>query len=83
MHDICIVRPKMFYDCEVFLSNVRYIPKLDQSLLSISMFDDLGYYTRIECRVLQISHDDLIMAKGSKVCGLYILDGFNIIGHAS
>lgn len=62
---------------------MRYVPELKRKLLSKSMFDDLGYCIIIECGVLEILHGALIMAKGSKTCGLYTLDGSTVIGHAS
>lgn len=47
------------------------------------MFGDLGYCTRVEQKVLKVSHDALIMDKWSKIYGLYILIGSTIIIHAS
>ena len=47
------------------------------------MFDDLGYCTRVEHKVLKISHDGVIMDKWSKICWLYILEGFNVFVHSS
>ncbi|CAK8533702.1 unnamed protein product [Lathyrus sativus] len=47
------------------------------------MFDDLGYCTRVQHGVLKILHDELIIAKGSKICGLYILEGSNVIINSS
>lgn len=47
------------------------------------MFDDLYYCSRIECGALKIAHGALIVANGSEMCGLYILDGSIIISHAS
>ena len=47
------------------------------------MFDDLCYCTRVEHGVLKISHDELIIDKGSKICGLYNLEGSNVISHSS
>ena len=52
-------------------------------VLSISMFDDLGYCTRAEHGVLKIPPDELIIVKGSKIYGLYILEGSNVISHSS
>ena len=74
VHGIGIVKFKMFDDHELLIHNMRYVPELKQNLLSISMFDDLGYCTRVEHEVLKISHDKLIIAKGSKICGQYILE---------
>ena len=79
------VRLKMFDNREYLLKNVRYIPKLKRNLISINMFDDLGYSTRILNGVLKISNGSLIIAKGNKnkSNGLFILEGSTIVGHAS
>lgn len=42
------------------------------------MFDDLGYYTRVEQEVLKVSHDGVIIVRGSKICGLYNIKGSNV-----
>lgn len=47
------------------------------------MFDDLNGYTRVEHGVLKISQDGLIMVKGPKICGLYILYGSTAISYVS
>ncbi|KAK2447548.1 secreted RxLR effector protein [Trifolium repens] len=76
------IRLKMFDDRDFLLKNVRYIPELKRNLISISMFDGLGYCTRIERGVMRISHGALVIAKGSKINGLYILDGSTVISNA-
>jgi len=77
------VRLKMFDDREFLLKNVMYVLELKQNLISINMFDSLGYCTRIEHGVCKISHGALITVKESKMNGLYILDGSIVIGNAS
>lgn len=77
------IRLKMFDDRDFLLKDVRYIPELRRNLISISMFDGLGYCTRIERGVMRISHGALVIAKGSKIHGLYILEGSTVIAHAS
>jgi len=79
------VRLKMFDNREYLLKDVRYILELKRNLISINMFDDLGYSTRILNGVLKISNGSLIIAKGNKnkSNGLFILEGSTIIGHAS
>jgi hypothetical protein len=47
------------------------------------VFDDLGYKTRIEHVIIEISLDEKLVDRGTKECGLYLLVGFTIIGHAS
>lgn len=73
----------MFDGREILLRDVRFVPELKQNLISLSMFDSLGYCTRIEHGVCKIEHDALITVKGSKMNGLYILDGSIVIGNAS
>lgn len=51
--------------------------------MSISIFDILGYITKIERGLIKISNGALIVAKGVKMNGLYILDGLIVIAHAS
>jgi len=45
---------KMFDDRDFLLKNVRYIHQLKRNLISISMFDGLGYCTRIERGMMRI-----------------------------
>lgn len=80
---VCMVRLKNFDNCEFLLCNVRYIPEIKQSLLSISMLNNLDYCTKIEYGVLQNFHGALIMAKESKMCRLYILYSPTVNWHAS
>lgn len=49
----------------------------------LKMFDSVGYCTRIEHGVCKILHGALITVKGSKMNGLYILDGSIVIGNTS
>jgi len=46
------------------------------------MFDCLGYCPRIEHEVCKILRSALITLNGSKMNGLYILDGSILIGNA-
>lgn len=45
------------------------------------MFGGLGYYTGIEHDMLKNLYGVLIIAKGTRMCSLYIFDGFTIVGH--
>ncbi|KEH40324.1 hypothetical protein MTR_1g027280 [Medicago truncatula] len=77
------VRLKMFDCCEFLLRYVRFVPELMRNLISLNMFDSLDYCIRIEYGVYEISHGALITLKGSKMNGLYILDGSIVIGNVS
>lgn len=73
----------MFDDLEFLLCNVRYVPELKKILLSISVFYYLGYFTRVKHMVLKIFHGDVIIAEGSKIYNLYILEDSNVVVHSS
>jgi len=62
---------------------VRFVPELKRNLISLSMFDSLGYCIIIEHGVCKISHGALITVKRYKMIGLYILDDSMVIGNAS
>ena len=56
---------------------------LKGNLLSISIFDILGYITKIERGLIKISNGALIVAKDVKRNGMYIYHGSTIIAYAS
>lgn len=51
--------------------------------MSISIFDILGYITKIERGLIKISNGALIVAKDVKRNGMYIYHGSTIIAYAS
>jgi len=71
---------EMFDNRDYLLKDIRYIPELKRNLISINMFDDLGYSTRTLNGVLKISNGSLVIAKGNKNKSN---EGSTIIGHAS
>lgn len=83
VHGIVMIKLKMFDERELLIHNVRYVLELKQNLLYLSMFDDLGYCTKVERRVLNISYDGVIIVKGSKIYGLCILEGSKFVVHSS
>nr|KYP59955.1 Retrovirus-related Pol polyprotein from transposon TNT 1-94 [Cajanus cajan] len=74
---------RMFDNSEILLQDVRYVLEYKKNLFSISMFDGSGYSTKIEYGMMKISNGALIVAKGTKISGLYILNGYIVIAHAS
>lgn len=75
-----MIRLKMFDIYEFLLCNVRCILELKQNLLSICMFHDLGY--KVEHVLLKILNSVFIIAKGYKICGLYIIYCLTVLSHA-
>ncbi|RDX98608.1 hypothetical protein CR513_18457, partial [Mucuna pruriens] len=57
----------MFNNQEILLSDVRYVLELKRNLISIIMFDNLGYTTQIEHGIMKISNNDFVIAKGIKI----------------
>lgn len=47
------------------------------------MLDDIGYCIKIKHGTLKILHGEVIIDKGSKICGLSILKGSNVVVHSS
>lgn len=46
-HNIDSIILKMFDECEFIPHNVTYNPELRQNMLSINMFDNIGYFNRV------------------------------------
>ena len=58
------------------LTNVRYVPGLKRNLISLGTLDELGFCYKAQKGHLHIyKHDNLILS-GTKVNGLYVLDGY-------
>ena len=83
MHGIGTVRLRMFDNREMLLQDVRYVPKLKRNLISISMFDLMGYTTNVENGMMKVSTGASIIAKGRRSNGLYILEESIVIRHVS
>ena len=77
------VRIKFHDGIERVLNQVRYIPGLRRNLISLGTLDEIGYsYKAVGC-VLTVSRDYLMIMKGLKENGLYILQGSIVIGTVS
>ena len=67
----------------MLLHDVRYVPELKMNIMSISMFDVMGYSTKVEDGMMKVSLGASVIARGRKSNGLYILEGSTIIAHVS
>lgn len=61
---------------------MEYVHEFKQNLISLSMFGGLGYCISIEHGMLKKLYGVMIIAKGTKMCSLYIFYGYTVIGHA-
>lgn len=60
------------------MTEVRYVPGLKRNLISLGCLDNKGYTYKAEGRILRISSGALVIMKGIKKGGLYILQGNTI-----
>ena len=67
--DIGTVKIKMFDEVIRTLGDVRHVPNLKKSLISLSTLDSKRYKYTNEGRVLKVSKDVLVVMKGhKKIC---------------
>ena len=55
--------------------NVRYVPNLKRNLISLDVLDEEGCCYKGEKGVLKVSRGSLVILKGDKNNGLYVLKG--------
>ena len=63
------------------LKNVRYVPKLTKSLISIGQLDDTGFHCIFGESSWKITKGSLVVAHGAKSGTLYMLHVSNIKNH--
>lgn len=56
---------------DILLKQVRHVPEMRMSLISMGRLDDEGYYTSFRKGGWKISKGVLVMAKGPKIGTLY------------
>ena len=62
------------------LKEVRHVPDLKRNLISLRTLDESGYSFKAENRKLTISKGAMVVMKGQKKNGLYILEGLTLKG---
>ena len=55
------------------LKNVRHVPKLTKSLISMGQLDDVGYHVIFGFQSSKIQKDSMLLARGAKSGTLYPL----------
>ncbi|KAK0586137.1 hypothetical protein LWI29_001641 [Acer saccharum] len=63
--------------------DVRYVPNLKRNLISLGTLDEEGYTYKAEKCVLKASKSSLVILKGDKKNGLYVLKGEAIINEVT
>ncbi|MDO7987387.1 hypothetical protein OC713_02560 [Sweet potato little leaf phytoplasma] len=77
------IQVKMFDNQVRILSNVRFVPELKRSLLSLGEFDKAGYTCKLENGTLKIVKGAIVKLKGKLEKGLYHLIDSTIVGTAA
>ena len=62
------------------LSDVRYVPDLRKNLISLSILDLKGCKINIESSDIKVFRGALVLLKGKRTGGLYILEGSTVTG---
>lgn len=62
------------------LQDVRFIPELKRNLISLGMLDSCGHSFRAEDGVLKVLKGFMVIMKGVRQNGLYVLEGTTISG---
>ncbi|KAL5545504.1 hypothetical protein UlMin_005191 [Ulmus minor] len=74
---------RMFDGSVKILSGVRHVPNLHRNLISIGALDESEFVSRFEDGMIKISRGSLVIMKGLKENGLYVLQGSTITGEAA
>ena len=56
---------------QILVQNVRNVPKLTRSLMSVEQLDDIGYKVMFASQSFRITKGNMVIAKGNKVGSLY------------
>ncbi|KAH9767170.1 hypothetical protein KPL71_011175 [Citrus sinensis] len=74
---------KMYDDMVRELTQVRHVPELKRNLISIGMRDQTGCVIKAENGTLKVIRGSIVIMKGTKQNGLYVLNGHTTVGEAS
>lgn len=65
------------------LSEVRHILGLKRNLISLEVFNQIGCIIKMESNVMKIIKKSIVIIKGTKQNGLYVLKGTIVSGEVS
>ncbi|KAH9668238.1 hypothetical protein KPL70_021339 [Citrus sinensis] len=66
----------------LMIKQVRHVPDLKRNLISLGMFDQIGYSIRLESGDLRVLDGSKTVLKGNRKNGVYVLDGEIIAGES-
>ena len=65
------------------LTQVRHVPELKRNLISIGILDQIGCVIKAEKEILKVVKGSIVIMKGTKLNGLYVLKGQTTVGEAN
>ncbi|KAH9706111.1 hypothetical protein KPL70_012113 [Citrus sinensis] len=65
------------------ITQVRNVPDLKRNLISVGMLDQMRCIVKAEKGVLRVIKGSMVIIKGNKNNGLYVMNGQTVIGEAS
>ena len=74
------IRFKMFDEMIRQLREVRHVPDLKRNLISVGTLDQVGCSIKVEYGVMKIIRGSIVIMKGNKHNGLYVLQGTAVTG---
>ncbi|KAH9682681.1 hypothetical protein KPL71_027445 [Citrus sinensis] len=77
------IRFKMFDGMIRELRDVRHIPDLKRNLISLGTLDQIGCSIKVESGVMKVVRGSIVVMKGNKQNGLYVLQGTAVTGDVS
>ena len=74
---------KMFDGVVREITQVRHVPDLKRNLISMGMLDQMGCIVKAKKGVLRVIKGSMVIMKGNKNNGLYVLNGQTVIGETN
>ncbi|XP_071727384.1 uncharacterized mitochondrial protein AtMg00300-like [Rutidosis leptorrhynchoides] len=74
------IQIKMYDGTVRTLTDVRHVPELKKNLISLGTLDSIGCEYRARGGVLKVSRGALVVMKGERCNGLYLLKGSMVTG---
>lgn len=65
------------------MTEVRFIPELKRNLISLGLLDQNGYTYKCEDGIIKICRGSMVVMKGIRGNGLYVIHGSIVIGIVS
>ncbi|KAH9782310.1 hypothetical protein KPL71_008845 [Citrus sinensis] len=80
---IWVIKLKLHDNSILELKQVRHVPDLKRNLISLGMLDQIGCVVKVEQGIMSVVKGSLVLLKGIRKNGLYVLEGTTVTGMVS